>query len=335
MRRIHLANEAEDGCSYNPSSIEEVIEAHLRHSERQLRHSPKNGAGRPLTRGPLRVSEVELRAIRYEATRCFFSDAKLSEELRAQREEFREQHFERREGFKKNPQDTLNHLPRLLAVLFARACEAAVHGATGGFADMLAQAVIARRGRKDFSLTLRAEMWGECLRFAMGLADWEAAGAWVDRAWGYAPYENPIALSPGAELHEQKEVAQAFSAEFRKMFEEQMRHGSPAWLNEADRRIELRCLLSSAPRRGVKLDDPSKKAVALLLMVSPSLTTEQCCSKLDAKNETSPGNTPIPETWRKCGARSWSDAYGRFRVRVKTFVSTVRKEFGIAKSPSE
>lgn len=307
MRRIHLANETEDGWSYNPSSIEEVVEAHLR-------HTPKNGARRPLTRGPLRVSEGELRAIRYEATRRFFSDAKLSEDLRAQREGFRERYVERREDFEKNPQNTLNHLPELQAALFARACEAAVRGATGEFADMLVQAVIARQGRKDFSLTLRADMWGECLRFAMGLAGWEVASVWVVRAWGYDPHENPIALSPNAELHEQEEVAQTFSAKFRKMFEEQMRHGSPAWLNEADRRIELRCLLSIAPQRRSKPGDQSKMAVALLLTTSPELTTEQVCAKLDAKNEKGPVIAPIPKAWQKRKARSWSDAYAKLRL---------------------
>jgi hypothetical protein len=314
---------------YNPSSVEEVIRARLRrqrHAERTLTEMARgNGPNPLLAKGHLGLNEAELGAIRYEGTKRFFGNAKLPEELRAQRERFRERVFERREEFRKNPQDTLSHLSRLQAVLFSSACEIAVQSAAGEFADMLTQAVIGRTGRKDFSSKLRTEMWRECLGFAMRLARWEVASVWIDRAWGHDPRESPIALPPGAELQEEKEAAEAFSAEFRKVFDERMRHGSPSWLGEAERRIELRVLLSMAAQRRVVLDDPSKKAVALLLTVSPNLSAEQICGKLDAKNESKLSNAPIPRSWKKRGADSWCDAHGRFKGSVETYISSIRK----------
>jgi hypothetical protein len=312
---------------YNPSSVKEVIESRLRqqhHTEKILvemsqqegpRHRPKKGV--------LGLNEEELTAIRQEAMNHFFDGAKLSEELRERRTRNRETFDGRR------PDD--HNQAELAAVLFARDCEMAVGKAVGEFSDMLTQAVIARRGRKQLSLKLRTEMWSECLGFAMKLARFETASVWIDRAWGTDPRESPLPhLYRLESVSEQEAVAAAWSGKFKLKFEERIRHGSPSWLNEADRRIELRCLLSSAPKSGANLDK-SKQAIALLLMTNPELTTQQMCSKLDAYNERNPGRAPIPKSWAKRGARSWIDAYEKISGPVKTYMSSVRRNRGIAR----
>jgi hypothetical protein len=322
---------------YDPSSIEDVIESYLRrqhHARERFGDAAKKHPA--FKRGPLGLNEAELNAMRLETVNRFLDGAKLSEELLEQQKRFRETFTDRLDRFRKNPDKEMNDLAESQAVLFARACETAVGKASGDFADLLTQAVIARRGRKDFSLSLRREMWAEGLRFAVGLARFETAGAWIDKAWGIDPRESPLPhLYRLESISEQQAEVAKFMVRFRATFEERIRHGSPGWLNEADRKIELRCLLSSALQRRANPNDPSKKAVSLLLTASPELTTEQVCAKLDAQNERTPGSAPIPKAWRKWGVRSWIEAHEKLLGRVKTYVSTVRKQAGITQSPSE
>ena len=196
MRRVHLPNEGEHGWSYDPSSIEHVIEAHLRREEIETRRLSEliatNGSRLPLKSAVMGLNEVELDAIWREGWALFLESASLSDELRDERHRFRTGFPERVERFLRNADREISDLAERHAVLFALTCERAIQGATGEFADMLTQAVIARRGRKDFPLNLRADMWAECLQFSMKLARFEAAGVWMDRAWGHAPSESSL-----------------------------------------------------------------------------------------------------------------------------------------------
>lgn len=330
-KRSHSPSDEPSVHYYNPSSTEEVIASHLRqqrHSEKILSEMAKQKGPPPhLEKGPLSLNEAELTSIRQEALNYFFDGAKLSEELRERRTRNRET-FDTRK-----PDD--DHQAELAAVLFARDCEIAVRKAAGEFSDMLTQAVISRRGRKDFSLKLRTQMWEECLQFAMRLARFETVGVWIDKAWGTDPRESPLPhLYKLESMAEQQAAVTAWSAKFRAKFEERIRHGTPGWLNEAERRMELRCLLSSAPRRGARLDK-SKQALASLLMTNPDLTAQQMCVKLDAYNEKSPGRAPIPASWKKRGACSWISAYERIPAPVKTYVSAVRRTIGATKGGLE
>jgi hypothetical protein len=337
MRRVHLPDEGEHGWSYDPSSIEHVIEAHLRHGEiatRRLNERLLTSESRlPLKTVAVGLSEAELDAIWQEGRRLFWESASLSHELRDERERFRTSFSERVERFLKNPDREINELAERHAVLFAQTCDGAVKRASGEFADLLTQAVIARRGRKDFPLGLRADMWAECLRFSMKMARFDAAGEWVDRAWGHAPKESPLPhIHTLDTMALQRADVAKFSAKFRAKFEERLRHGSPRWLDEADRRIELRRLLSSAPQRLSSLDDPSKRAVANLLFINPKLQARELCAKLDSGNERNPIHpaAPLPKKWIKKGVRLWMEAYERFRGNVKSYFSKVRSENGIA-----
>ena len=312
---------------YDPSSIEEVIESYLR-QQRNSANILREMGGKPpaFKKGPLELDEAELNAIRREVVNHFFDGAKLSDELREQRKRFRENFTQRLDRFQRHADTEVHNVAELQAVLFARNCEAAVGKACGDFADLLTQAVIARRGRKDFPLNLHREMWAECLRFAMGLARFETAGVWIDKAWGTDPRESPLPhLSKLESSSEQVAQVTKFVEKFRPQFEERIRHGSPGWLNEADRRIELRCLLSSAPQRRANLNDPSKKAVALLLTANSELSSEKVCGKLDSRNDRAPMSAPIPRAWAKRGVRSWVDARSKFQGSVDTYISSIRK----------
>jgi hypothetical protein len=337
VRRIRLPNETEQGWSYDPSSIEHLIEARLRHEEieaNNLAEWARPSVPRPaLKSAAMGLNEVELDAIWLEGWLLFLASASLSDELRDERERFRTNFHERAERFHKNADREISGLAERHAVMFAMACEEAIKRVTGEFADLLTQAVIVRRGRKDFPLSLRADMWAECLRFSMKLSQFEAAGLWVDRAWGHAPYESPL-----PHLHRldtialQQGEADKFSAKFRARFEDRIRHGSPSWLNEAERRIYLRTLLSVVPQRRARLDDPSKLAVLNLLFRKPDLQTKQVCAKLDGANERVAGRpvAPLPDKWGKRGVRSWIEAYERFPGNVKTYISKVRSEAKIS-----
>jgi len=319
---------------FSPGSLEEVVESHIRHLQRVKNALDKLPKER---RGSLGLSENELSAIYRAAMIRFRDSAKLSEELREQRERFRETFNERLERFRKNSESEASHLAEMHAVLFAQQCDKAIGRATGDFADMLTQAVIARLGKKEFSLTRQKELWTECLKFAFGLAKFEIAGAWIDDAWGTDPREAPLPhLYTIETISDQQSAVERFAAKFRPRFESRLTMGSSGWLNEADHRIELRRLLSIAPLRRARANDPSKRALTRLLFESPNLTAEQICGRLDAKNETNHQNAPVPRAWQKAGTRSWIDAHEKFRGRVKTFISTVRKEAGIPyTSPGE
>jgi hypothetical protein len=335
MRRISLPDESEYGWQFNPELKEHVIESRLRRQEamEKGRRETKQGEPRRSKKGSLGLTEAEVTMIRWEAELGFFAEAKLSDELRIQREQFRQDFDKRVEYFRRNGDRAIREVAESQAPRFAVICGKAIGKATGYFADMLAQAVIARRGSKDFPLKLQTELWAVCLDFAMSLAGYGIASMWVEKAWGDVVREHPLPHitrldTIDDQVYQTGKFIDAFRPAFRRIV-----HGSPEWLSEAERKINLRCLLSNAPeRRTRRLGDKSKKAIALLLTSAPNLSARQVCGKLDDWNERSPNSAPIPKSWQKPGARLWIEAHDRFPKRVNTFISKVRKEAGIEPS---
>jgi hypothetical protein len=154
---------------------------------------------------------------------------------------------------------------------------------------------------------------------------------WVEKAWGDVIREHPLPhITRLGTIEEQGSQMDKFLDTFRPAFR-RIVHDSPEWLAEAERKINLRCLLSNNPHRRAKwVGEKSKQAVAMLLTISPKLSAKQVCGKLDDRNEKSPDSVPIPKSWQKLGVRLWIDAHDRFPQRVNTFISKVRKEAGIA-----
>jgi hypothetical protein len=104
MRRISLPNESEHGWEFNPESKEHVIESRLRRQEmmeRGRREAEQSGPHR-FKRGSLGLTEAEVTMIRWEAELQFFDGAKLSDELRNQRDQFRQDFDRRLDYFLKN-----------------------------------------------------------------------------------------------------------------------------------------------------------------------------------------------------------------------------------------
>lgn len=333
MKRIPLPNESEEGWQFDPSSIEHVIEAHLRRQDGHEKVMRRSGKAEPLRfkRGALGLSDAEIASIRWEALLWFLESARLPDELRERRSYYREKYEERVERFAKMPQELrdveIEREADLHATIFARECEIAIARTTGHFADMLTQAAIASRGRKDFSLNFRAKLWAESLEFAMSLNPRHAT-EWAQRAWGIDPRESALPhLHRLDTFEEQRKENNKFVERFLHKFQARLRSGSPTWLGEAERRITLRCLLSYAPGRRETPEDKSKKTVAILLMATPGLTAKQVCGKLDASNERSPDNAPIPASWKRKGARSWTDGYEHFPNLVQPYISKVKRQF--------
>jgi len=335
MRKGTLLNETEYGWSVDPSSPEQVIDARLRREEHIKTLVRKAMQDQPLRskKSALGLSEAEIASIDWEASLGFLESARLPDELRERRAGFRDRYEERVEQFSKMPEalrdETLAREADLEAAVFARECQTAIARATGHFADMLTQAAIVRLGRKEFPLKLRAKLWTECLGFAMSLNP-GLATQWVGRAWGTDPRESPLPhLHRLDSIEEQKKENRKFFEPFIRKFQARLRHASPAWLDEAERRITLRCLLSYAPGKREVPTDKSKQAVALLLTISPTLNAKQVCAKLDKRNEVAPESAPVPEPWRRKGSRSWIEAYDKLQNSVEVLISKVRKKAGI------
>lgn len=91
--------------------------------------------------------------------------------------------------------------PDLLVLKLAHECSRAVSEATGEFADLLAQAAIARLGRKVSELTFRSDhLWYEALDFALGLSSDASAGWWLDHVLGTPEVEEPRFTTTHLEL---------------------------------------------------------------------------------------------------------------------------------------
>jgi hypothetical protein len=332
MRRIKLPNESEHGWEFNPESKEHLIESRLRRLEREEkdRRAAEQSEPHRFKKASLGLTEAELTRIRWEAVLQFFDGAKLSDELRNQRDQFRQDFEKRLEYFRRNGDRAIREVAESQATRFALACGKAIAKATGQFADMLTQAVIARRGSKDFPLKLHTELWAECLDFAMDLAGYGMASRWVEKAWGNVTSEQPLPHITRLDTIEDQTIeTDKFLDAFRPVFR-RIVHDSPEWLAEAERKIDLRCLLSSTPqRRGKRVSDKSKQAVAMLLTINPKLSAKQVCGKLDSRNEMSPDSAPIPKSWQKPSVRLWTEAHWRFPKRVNTFISKVRRDAGI------
>ncbi len=300
------------------SSIPEYIAAYLR-GKRRYESGPREVAQQESAapankRSKLRLTEEELSEIRSEALDRFIGAMNLSEELRAGQQSLQQRFRKNFEQLRKYPARELGERG-LLAALFARHYEEQVRMAAGDFADMLTQAVIARQGRKDFPLQLRTEIWKECLELAMQLARWESASLWIFFACVPGPQERRL-------LHEdklddrlddpakQRAAAENFTEKFRPEFEESIKYGLPQWLGEVERRMSLRCLLTYVPPRRAIPDDPSKKAVAMILITTPQLTTkQQCAPSWTPRTSEVTAQRRFPPIGRKAGRARGPDAY--------------------------
>jgi len=99
-----LANESEHGWQFNPELKEHVIESRLRRQEmmEKGRREAEQSEPHRFKKGSLRLTEADANHDPLGSGATFFDGAKLSDELRNQREQFRQDSDKRVEYFLRN-----------------------------------------------------------------------------------------------------------------------------------------------------------------------------------------------------------------------------------------
>jgi hypothetical protein len=170
------------------------------------------------------------------------------------------------------------------------------------FADLLTQAVIARRKkvtREDALLILN-----ETLEFASGLTNWEnCAGTFVATSLGITGVEPAKKVDAASRIAFEKEISQF-------LFN---------WRIEANNAIRLRSFLSAArPSPPVKSHDLCKALIARTKSRNPRFSQLQICETLDAYK------IPLPTKWQRASDRTWVEAYNNRKKSVKVFLSKIK-----------
>jgi hypothetical protein len=196
--------------------------------------------------------------------------------------------------------------PDLLVLKVAHECSRAVSEATGEFADLLAQAAIARLGRKVSELKFRSDhLWYEVLDFAVNLSSDASAGWWLEHVLGTPEVDEP-----------------RFTDAHLKLFFSRLNTYVLDWLQEADRRIVLRGLLSNVRIPRKKTGPGIQEAlVANIKGRHPRIAAniEAICNHLDIQR------APLLDKWKKFGKKTWHEAWSdpNMRNRVKRWISGI------------
>jgi hypothetical protein len=169
------------------------------------------------------------------------------------------------------------------------------------FADLLAQAVIAGKGK----ITLKAWLWilDEALRFVSVLTSWEdMAGTFVATSLNITG----------------KDRADKVDVTLRAAFEQEVEPFLSNWAIEANNAITLRCMLSARPSTPASPDDLIKVQIARIKGDNPGITQREICARMDARG------TPALKTWQSPDDRTWVGAYdGRHKKAVKSYISKI------------
>ena len=193
--------------------------------------------------------------------------------------------------------------------------------AAGEYADMIAQAWVARR--HAITPHLRKQVIADALSFAAGLAQWQTSGGYLAIALGMRPEQRneiPCCDTPN----------ESGSCCPPHAFLGQLNLDQDMVLQEAERKITLRCLLSAVPSLALKATEKAKQLIAGMKANNPNMSQQEICARLDSYNDRNPGTllAPMPQGWSKHaqGDRTWIGAYEnrRLRQRVKKFISMVR-----------
>jgi hypothetical protein len=192
--------------------------------------------------------------------------------------------------------------PRLLPEYAERVAECyayALGRASGTFARLLTQAVVASRRGKSFSAKQRWVVWATSVTSVQPFCCWNYAMRFV---------------------HEACESGSVLRDDFGKLFETNLEGWFPVWLEASDRQIHLTCLLlGNVAKKGTT--DPRKRAIAFLKLNQPGIAHRNICAKLDALLDRDPKLAP-PASWK---VRLWTEAYDNKRIYplVKAYLSKI------------
>ena len=175
-----------------------------------------------------------------------------------------------------------------------------VRRSVGEFADLITQTRIAQR--KKITADFRKFVLEESLTLGAFLSSWYEAGKWLAIARG------TLFLS------EEKTKVEPYLS-FLAELEKNMARVIP----EAERRISLRCVISSAPVQTVSEKDKLELQIARIRADNPDYSQLQICRKLDVLG------IPLRKIWRKFRFRLWQDImeHPRYKPRVKRFISPI------------
>ncbi len=181
----------------------------------------------------------------------------------------------------------------------------AIEDSFSEFADLLTQAVLARKR----ALTKR--IFWEIVDAALG---WAAER----NNWDHAETFVAIAVSKRGRKKVSPAAQKAFLAELEAF--------ASRWQIQAVSAVRLRLALSARPEPSWLPKDPAKLHILLIKKMHPRLSQREICLKLDVYNARTKEAAPLPEEWRRAGHRLWVSAYDdrNLRPHVKTFISKVR-----------
>jgi hypothetical protein len=267
--------------------------------------------------GPSGLSSNELYFLRQHVLKNFQRRAKLG----ISEMELLDRHL--------NPNPLDRFAKERLVFEHAKTYKMAVEQAVGQFADFVTHAVLARNRRKVLKDRDRVAIWTEAIRFSEVLTGTEVWSSWCDAA-GVPGHEQPVFGDPERESF------------WRRL----LMHRSD-WLREADRRMDLRGLLSGVRDRARRLD-PRHKAIARLMFVladpaipprgETAVTDLDIFREMDSQNERALSESrslpfPVPAFLERKQIRLWAgpfqDKNPVLMQRLYELLSKTRRRFGL------
>lgn len=216
----------------------------------------------------------------------------------------------------------------------AKTYKTAVEEAVGELADLVTQAALARKTRRILKDRDRVAIWLEAIRFSELLTRVEVWGKWCDAA-GVPGHTEP-----------------AFGDPERQSFWRQVLMYRSDWLREADRRMDIRALLSGVRDRTRQLD-PLHKAIAQLMFtlghpnhsrrgssgtLEAAVSDLDICREMDSQNERALSESrsvpfPVPGFLERKQVRLWAGPFQDKNLvltqRLYEFLSKIRRRFGL------
>jgi hypothetical protein len=216
----------------------------------------------------------------------------------------------------------------------ARTYKTAVEEAVSELTDLVTHAALARKRRRVLKDRDRVAIWMEAISFSELLTRPEVWGKWCDRA--------------GVPAHAQPAFGEPERQSFWKLL---LMHRSD-WLSEADRRIDLRGLLSGVRDRARRLD-PLHKSIARLMFalgdptrsrresggrLEAAVSDLDICREMDSQNERALSESrslpfPVPAFLERMQIRLWAGPFQDKNLlltqRLYEFLSKIRREFGL------
>ena len=211
-----------------------------------------------------------------------------------------------------------------LILLLAKSYSSSITWATGGYADLLTQALLSRSERTRLAEKTRMAICSEAIQFADSLSTPGLHASWEDNT--QAP-TFPIGTAPVQERE-------------RVFFWERMRIYRSDWSREAYRRITVRFLLAGGRELSVRTS-PFRRRVARLVFRMQEAADHEICLEMDRQNERAFNEKresvfPVPPSLEHSGVRLWAEPFEKNQSAliqdIHELLSKIRNEFGLRRA---